>query len=425
MSDLLGNASRQSFRQDSAYVAQQRIEGLANPNPNNTTDAQLPRIQDSQALEAQVRSRMRSHTIESLSKLLVNGSDSRDQQSTDMISLLDSPPSLIHVETHNSVETDVDDQITTVKVSFFPSNTTGVDTRALSLALPKLTMPKRLETDVTEFISQVTERCIDIARADSPDGGLSALNAEFQAQVVERLALACGTSRIVNALHKMYPELEKAITEREKSASNQQAEFQIIEKQLRALIPPVTLSDSLASSVPKLGGSVASVDLGGGGPVDHPGAIIVILGLWAAALAVEIGVRASIFTIGAIHTVVFGWRYTVADRHYSKWSTQILDAVKSSERHGLDSDTAGKIMKALRDCIGSDWMNMKRVTRPTAAQLVQATIYALQRLDRESVEPFLDHIRSKHGVKGKSESIADVAKRAKAFFHTKRPPAER
>ena len=128
--------------------------------------------------------------------------------------------------------------------------------------------------------------------------------------------------------------------------------------------------------------------------------------------------------VGATHTMLFGWRHTIGERDYSRWSARIAQAVKSSEKHGIDSHTAASILQGIRTATESDWGSADRVTRPTADKIVGATMYALQRLDKDSVEPFLKHLEksgiSAQGGGSSKEPIKTVSKRVKDFFNSQR-----
>ena len=381
----------------------------------NTEDPPLSAVQGGEPLEAQMLARMRAQTLECLANAILDKGDGRLGDASGTISVLSSPPCILGVDiirqARPSIEGGEAENVTIVKASLLSSNPQAAGTNTLSVELCDATTASRSKVEILDFFTKVTDACLTIAREDSNGVGLAALSTQFQAKLFEQLSYAFGAQRVVEALRERFPELDKLLVEREQSQAQIRDVQMKLDQGLRKAFLPLSLGESFGAFF------VPPPRMDGGGPDVGVEVGLMLIGIVAVGYA-------GIAMVGATHTMLFGWRHTIGERDYSRWSARIAQAVKSSEKHGIDSHTAASILQGIRTATESDWGSADRVTRPTADKIVGATMYALQRLDKDSVEPFLKHLEksgiSAQGGGSSKEPIKTVSKRVKEFFNSQR-----
>ena len=405
------------LRGEASKEAEPISPSLLEPNLSPPEEISLSSLREGEPLEAQVLANIRAHTLEYLTETLLSGGKAPSENASGVISILLSPPCLLNVDisekTRPGLEDTTPERVTTIKASVISSKNALIARDPIVLELCESATSVRSKAELAEFYTKVTDECLEAAQLASHGTGLVAIDFEFQAKILEKLVATFGESLVLGAIGERFPELGKLIVEHQLVTAKNHDALQTIDQGLRNALPPLSLSGSFASFFP----NVDSLSMGGSSvPLDGAGAAI-ILGVAAVAYT-------GLASVGGIHTLVFGGRHTISDRQYSTWSEKILQTLKVSEMHGIDAGTATKVLTCIRNATVSDWSSENRVTRPTANKIVEATMYALRRLDKDSVEAFLEHVQTGGAASGESRSsrgsIKVVTKRVKDFFESYR-----
>jgi hypothetical protein len=119
--------------------------------------------------------------------------------------------------------------------------------------------------------------------------------------------------------------------------------------------------------------------------------------------------------VASTHTLVFGWRHAIRDKHHVNWSDRLLKAVTESKNHGIDTDTALRLVRALARAAAGGSHSEEWFTRPTAEKFIRITEYALKRLHGDSVESFFAQVFSSYPQQEKVNA-AELSKRVRTFF---------
>jgi len=381
---------------------------IQSPDRLSPLEGVLERVHDPEPIDDQQLEKVRACTLEVLKKLLTSDRKESRRSDSEDIEILLAPKCVLSVDTSNIRVAGIEEGTTerARKITARVLDSRGGMSSVIAIEIPDSITTSRAVREIRDFFENVTTKCLDLARIESGSVGYGVLKEDFQAKLVEQLAGAFGNHRVIEALQADYPELKETVDRLKQQAKQRDEHLEAIAYCLELSFPKLSIRQSFGTFFSD-NTSYIPLDLPEMGPV----AIPVLLAIGAAYLGYT--------TVAATHTLAFGWRHAIRDKHHVNWSDRLLKAATESKNHGIDTDTALRLVRALARAAVSDCLGEERFTRPTAEKFIRITEYALKRLHRDSVESFFAQVFPRNNSADplpEKVSAAELTKRVRAFF---------